>query len=284
MEKKLCVMLVDDNDDFLEVLSMDLEDFGYRTILAEGAETALRSLQEHKVDVIISDLHMEGMSGLELIAELKESKRIYPVIVLSGEITKESASEAMKYGAYEILEKPVEPEDLKQVLKGASALAQKYREAREKGLSEVDHGAQMTSTAAAFDTLVAGQIEGGSPSEQGSGLQGMLAQSNRAIALLTKKELFKTSLNFLARSYNLIRESAEAQGDEVLAGAADSACQCFTYFRVNPRALLGKHVKLFSDYNKYLADLIQNGPEAMSRHMDAVNDVTALAREMDDAA
>ena len=100
------VLIVDDDDMTLQTLSMALED-EYDTLTAPNGLSAIKILAEEEVDVILSDLDMPGLTGLELLSRVQEMSNPVPMIVITGQGTIETAVEAMKLGACDYVTKPV---------------------------------------------------------------------------------------------------------------------------------------------------------------------------------
>ena len=106
------VLLVDDEQEFVETLAQRLEvrDFDVATSLS-GAD-ALALLEEREVDLVVLDLQMPGVDGLEVLRQIKQRKPLIEVIMLTGHATVETAIDGMKLGAFDFLLKPTETEEL----------------------------------------------------------------------------------------------------------------------------------------------------------------------------
>ncbi len=115
MEKhmKARVLLVDDEEDFVNTLSQRLEVRGLKVTGVHRGEDAVKLTDEQQFDVIVLDLAMPGMDGLETMKMIKENHPDAEIIILSGQGTVKTSIEAMKLGAEDFLEKPV---DLKELL------------------------------------------------------------------------------------------------------------------------------------------------------------------------
>ena len=111
MNKKR-VLVVDDEANMRRVLEIMLSRRGYRTLSAEDGRQALAMAQEHPVDLVISDLRMPGMSGIELLRELRAAGNDLPLIIITAQGTIESAVEAMRLGACDYLLRPFDNEAL----------------------------------------------------------------------------------------------------------------------------------------------------------------------------
>ena len=106
------IMVVDDDERTVEIFHDKLEHSGYEVLTAQSAEEALGQLNKFKPAIIITDLKMPGMSGLDLLARVREHMPDTEVIVVTGHEDMSTAVAAMKAGAFDYIVKPV---DLKQV-------------------------------------------------------------------------------------------------------------------------------------------------------------------------
>lgn len=111
------VLLVDDNHDVLAANSRFLRLNGFDIIVANSAESALQRLEDHKVDVIVTDLKMPGCDGIELAGKARAFRPLTPIVFFSGFATVPEVVKAMRLGAVDFLEKPIEPEVLLRTLK-----------------------------------------------------------------------------------------------------------------------------------------------------------------------
>lgn len=107
------VLLVDDEEAFLTTLIKRLDKRGLDCEAVYNGEDALARLKERpSVDVVILDVKMPGMGGIQALQEIKRLHPITEVIMLTGHATTESAIEGMKLGAFDYLMKPCDIEDL----------------------------------------------------------------------------------------------------------------------------------------------------------------------------
>lgn len=114
MEKNLNakVLLVDDEDDFLKTLTQRLEVRGLKVTGATRGEEAIDLVDKQEFDAIVIDLAMPGMDGLETLKQIKENHPEAEIIMLSGQGSIKKSTEAMKLGAEDFLEKPVDIQEL----------------------------------------------------------------------------------------------------------------------------------------------------------------------------
>lgn len=126
--KKQSLLFVDDDGDLRHGLACYFEQLGYHVIEADCAEAALRELESRSFSVAIVDMMMPGISGMELLRELKDDLIDTEVILLTGEGTIEKAVEAMKLGACDFLTKPVRLKQLEAVVQKATETRQLRKE------------------------------------------------------------------------------------------------------------------------------------------------------------
>ena len=113
------VLLVDDERDFVEMLSLRLEDAGQKVIPAYNGKECLNVLSGADLDVVILDIKMPGMDGIETLREIKGRHPLVEVILLTGHGAVDTAVEGMKLGAFDYLLKPSDFQDLLEKLEGA---------------------------------------------------------------------------------------------------------------------------------------------------------------------
>ncbi len=106
------ILLVDDSPDTLEVLERNLAKHGFTVMTALDAREAMAILERSSVDLLITDVRMPGMNGLELLRHVRETFPDTQVMLITGYATIEGAVEAMKTGAEEYLSKPFTTEEL----------------------------------------------------------------------------------------------------------------------------------------------------------------------------
>ena len=105
-------MIVDDDKDALEVYRTRLSHAGFDVEIAESAEQALSRVKKFDPGLIVTDVRMSGMSGLELLNKIREAMEGVYVVVMTGHDDMETAVTAMKSGAFDFLVKPVDPKVL----------------------------------------------------------------------------------------------------------------------------------------------------------------------------
>lgn len=130
--KPCTVLLVDDDPDVLRAYGRVLERMGARVVVASDGVSALGSLSSQEIDVVITDLNMPVMGGLEFLRAVREINLDVPVVIATGLPELQSAMAAVDYGAFQYLTKPIDPQQLKITVAQATqfhALARLQREA-----------------------------------------------------------------------------------------------------------------------------------------------------------
>lgn len=109
---KMRLLLVDDEERFLATTRILLEKRGVETLTAVNGSDALAVLDEKPVDVVILDVKMPGMDGVEVLRRIKQKHPLVEVIMLTGHGSVESAVEGLKLGAFDYVMKPMDIPDL----------------------------------------------------------------------------------------------------------------------------------------------------------------------------
>jgi len=113
MKKLGRVMVVDDEENIREVLSNYLDSMNYEVDTAEDGQEALNKYQKGDFDLIISDLLMPNIDGLELLKRIREIDKDVIFLMITGYPSIETAVDAIKKGAYDYITKPFHMEDVK---------------------------------------------------------------------------------------------------------------------------------------------------------------------------
>ncbi len=116
---KEVILIVDDEEGIRESLSGIFEDEGYEALTAASGEEALEIIKEQMPDILILDVWLPGMDGIETLSKIKEINHYMPVIIISGHGNVEVAVKAIQFGAYDFLEKPLSLEKVLIVVRRA---------------------------------------------------------------------------------------------------------------------------------------------------------------------
>ncbi len=135
---KTRVLIVDDEEEFVETLSERLTIREYDVTTSLSGEDAIEKLKHYNFDVVILDVAMPGMDGIETLRKIKSIKPLTEVIMLTGHATVESAIEGMRLGAFDFLMKPCKTEELVAKLKVAHERKAEHEERiREAKVSDI---------------------------------------------------------------------------------------------------------------------------------------------------
>jgi DNA-binding NtrC family response regulator len=122
MTKKISILIVDDEESVRDSLySWFIED-RYRVECAENAKVALSMLESDNFDIILADIKMPGMDGLEMLRRIKALRKESIVIVMTAFATVDTAVQALKDGAFDYVTKPFDPDDLSHLIRNAAKL------------------------------------------------------------------------------------------------------------------------------------------------------------------
>ncbi len=113
------LLIVEDEETLCESLKRVLSREGYAVDTAGSAEAALEILQDGSFDLIITDIILPGITGIELLKKIKESRPEQIVIITTAYASLETAVEALRTGAYDYVVKPVMHEEIRQIVKNA---------------------------------------------------------------------------------------------------------------------------------------------------------------------
>ena len=120
MRKKISILIVDDESSVRDSLyNWFLED-GYHVAVAEDAKIALTILESEGFDIVLSDIKMPGMDGLQMLSRIKAIKKDAIVIMMTAFATVETAVQALKEGAFDYVTKPFDPDDLSHLIRNAT--------------------------------------------------------------------------------------------------------------------------------------------------------------------
>ncbi|MHC1773865.1 MAG: sigma-54-dependent transcriptional regulator [Lentimicrobium sp.] len=120
MAKKISILIVDDEESVRDSLYNWFIEDGYRVECAENAKLALTMLESGSFDIILADIKMPGMDGLEMLRRIKSLKKDSIVIIMTAFAAVDTAVQALKDGAFDYITKPFDPDDLSHLIRNAS--------------------------------------------------------------------------------------------------------------------------------------------------------------------
>jgi DNA-binding NtrC family response regulator len=126
--ERMSILLVDDDQNFLSVVTKRLAKRGYTVQTALNGSEVFEKLQTQNIHVVVLDVKMPGMSGIEILKEIKKNFPLVQVIMLTGVPTVGCAADSLKLGALSYLIKPVDIEELLQKIKEAYEQGQRLEQ------------------------------------------------------------------------------------------------------------------------------------------------------------
>ncbi|MFB0517994.1 MAG: response regulator [Acidobacteriota bacterium] len=172
MKENFKILIIDDEASIRDSCSQVLSKEGYVTETAEDGSIGLEKVRKAKPDLVLVDLKMPGISGMEVLESLKELDPDIVSIVITGYATIESAVEAMKLGAYDYIPKPFTPDELRlitrrglekrRLLLETATLRQEKKQMEENFISLVTHELRSPLIAVKqyFDVILDEEISG----------------------------------------------------------------------------------------------------------------------------
>jgi DNA-binding NtrC family response regulator len=121
MEGNSRILIVDDDKGIRELLSSLVETEGFRALTAGDGEMALKMIRSEDPDLLLLDIVMPGMDGMEVLRQVKDIDRELPVVLITGYADVPGAVKAMKAGAYDYLPKPFNNQEVIRIIQRATA-------------------------------------------------------------------------------------------------------------------------------------------------------------------
>ncbi|MCK4767953.1 MAG: response regulator, partial [Desulfobacula sp.] len=104
---QVSILIVDDEEDIRDVLEIALKDIGYTVFLAENGEKALEIFKSKDPDIVITDIKMPVMDGIELLRQIKRENPATEVLMITGHGDMHLTIRSLKYEAMDFITKPV---------------------------------------------------------------------------------------------------------------------------------------------------------------------------------
>ena len=143
-EDKITVLIIDDEQNIRDGSERILIKTGYSVLKAPGGDEGLKIIKNDTISIVLLDLKMPGMDGIEVLERIREFDDTIIVIIITGFATIETAIEAMKQGAYDFIPKPFKPEQLRLTVNRASEKirlkleTEKLEQERKRTLTDLD--------------------------------------------------------------------------------------------------------------------------------------------------
>lgn len=306
MNEQHTVIVIDDEESMRDSCRMILQKDGFITKTADNGLAGITMVEENKPDIVLVDLKMPGLGGLEVLERIKKIDSDIVPIVITGYATVESAVDAMKRGAYDFLPKPFAPEELRLIIRRGLERIRLSREAeslrREKKLIEenfitmVSHQLRSPLVAIAqyFEVMLSG-IAGEIAPRQAD----MLSKANRRLESLLElindwldiakmnsgkiiekckpvslQQLLLKQIEFLqplAEKNEITLELSSVSGIETISADADSLEQVFSNLISNAikynRPGGSIQVRIREDNEYVVTDIEDNGIGIQAEHI-----------------
>lgn len=125
---KLKVLLVDDEEEFVSTLAERLELRGIEALVADNGDRALQIIDEENPPVVVLDVMMPGMGGLDILEQIRKRRPEIQTILLTGQGSTKDGIKGMRLGAFDYLMKPVQIEDLIERMTQASRVSKREQD------------------------------------------------------------------------------------------------------------------------------------------------------------
>lgn len=120
MDKQLQIIIIDDEPIVGKRLKQALTKLGTEVEVFDDSAEAMNRLKEKKFDIVVTDVHMDNVDGIQILEHQRECYEHSKVIIITGCATIEVAEEAMAKGAFDFIVKPFKPDDLRKVINKAA--------------------------------------------------------------------------------------------------------------------------------------------------------------------
>ncbi len=120
MSDGLSVLVLDDEEIVGKRLRTALESSGYQVEVFQSSRSAVERISEHEFDIVVTDIRMEEVDGMQVLDHVLKSSERTKVIIITGYATVELAREALTRGAFDFIAKPFKPADLREVIERAA--------------------------------------------------------------------------------------------------------------------------------------------------------------------
>jgi len=128
VDEGISILILDDEPIVCNRLKVALQKMGYEVETYTDSVAALQRLEEKDFDIVVTDLKMENVDGIQILEAAKKKNPNTEVIIITGFATSEAAKEALKKGAFDFIAKPFRLEDLRNVIIQATEKLQKQKD------------------------------------------------------------------------------------------------------------------------------------------------------------
>ncbi|HSB07477.1 MAG TPA: response regulator [Thermodesulfobacteriota bacterium] len=125
------ILIIDDERPIRETLEMFLREKGYEVLTSENGERGLEAVQRERPNIVILDIRLPGMNGLEVLRRIKEKQDDIHVIMITAYHDMETTDQAMKLGAYKYIHKPLDVDEFEIAIE--KVVSNLFQEMRQEG-------------------------------------------------------------------------------------------------------------------------------------------------------
>jgi len=246
MSEKNLVLVVDDEEDIREILGLQIEELGYEWMGASNGLEGLKALEKNPIDVVISDIVMPKMNGIDFLRNCRLNGFELPFIVLTGNGTKKTAMEALRLGAFDFLEKPFDPSHMTSLFADAMKKA-KEQQSSDYSLAEEEVAASELKLRLPLKDLSGDWERGTSLQDFVDSYANQMAFCKASVKGLLKKNQVPIELGYLYRVMRSLTSNAKYWGIYDLSSLSFELTENLLYFRTNPEYLGKEHIQLISN-------------------------------------
>jgi len=279
------LLTVEDEPEIRKLTSMYAESMGLRVLEAEDGQEAIEILKTENPDIIISDMKMPRKDGMDLIKEIREAGNQTPFLFLSAYTSKEYTARALSLGAFDYLEKPFMPNELKalihemlRVSKAQKGLLAKVSSASPNSAATVSPEVEiikMSSLRGDGNSAVANLPAGGSADRNirlvkmfAAEVQNQLTHGLKALTDLKHSDSPGWQLGYLFRLMYSIRSTASSMHLEEIRDLSHAMEQTYVLLRVRASYL-----------NKMTLATLQVAHDLLRRHIEILDNEAPVSRE-----
>jgi len=247
---RLSILVVDDEESIREGSERVLTRMGYQVYKASRGSEGLEILNQHPVAIVLLDLKMPGMDGMEVLGHIQRLNPEIMVIIITGYATLETAIEAMKQGAYDFIPKPFEPDQLRIVINRASERlrlteeAEKLAQERQRNLADL--GTEKSRIRTIVESLPNGVLV--------TNVQGQVALINPAFQWLMEIEEEKATGEYIEAC---IQDKGFCQlVKDISAGKAQSLPATYEFTTIGEKYLMASGRPVLGDEGECLGAVV----------------------------
>lgn len=304
-QAKQLVLVVDDEDIIRDIISEHLGTINVDVLEAKNGEMALDCIRNHDVDLVISDIMMPKLNGVEFLKRFRDEGFNFPFIFITGHASVDSTVQALRLGAFDYLEKPFNLDDIEILIGKALRVSWQKQKLKSSAPStvedkvdaeamEVQDLMQHIKALRSEDTLAVGLDVEEQESESSSGVDELieplvtettsqLVFCEAAIRGLNDPENGAYEVGYLFRVIQSIRMAAEALQLTEISSFANNMEEVYVNFRVHRTQANQRHIEILLSANEMLKNMVEalvgdeSGPSA-SEIEEKLNELKALMK------